>query len=175
MSGVHVRDMTEHDIRAVSTLRVTGWQTAYRGIIPDDYLDGLSVEADAERRGRLFLQDSRIQNLVVEDDQGVTGWGALGPCRDDDAADTDGEIYALYVAPARIGTGVGRALMAELVGRAEKSGFTALTLWVLAENHRARRFYERAGFRFDGSQTEWPVGGISVPEVRYARSLENPL
>lgn len=173
MSGVSTRDMAAHDIWAVSTLRVTGWRTAYRGIVPDDYLDGLSVEADAERRRSVFQKDPRIQNVVAEDDRGVVGWGVLGPCRDDDATDTDGEVYALYVAVARIGTGVGRTLMEELIRRAERAGFTALALWVLAENHRARRFYERAGFGFDGSQAEWSVDGISIPEVRYAKDVRH--
>lgn len=171
MSDVSIRDMTVDDIWAVSTIRITGWQTAYAGIVPADYLGGLSIEADAEWRKNSFGRNPRIQNVVAEDDQGVVGWGVVGPCRDDGARGTDGEIYALYVAPARIGTGVGRALMEELVARAARAGFTSLGLWVLAENHRARRFYERAGFGLDGGQTEWAVSGKTLQELRYSKSI----
>ena len=47
---VLVRLMTEADIPAVSAIRVTGWQAAYRGLIPQRYLDGMTAEGDAERR-----------------------------------------------------------------------------------------------------------------------------
>ncbi|MFC0552820.1 GNAT family N-acetyltransferase [Planotetraspora thailandica] len=166
--------MTVRDIRAVSTIRVTGWKAAYSGLVPTSYLDGLSVEADAEWRTKTFAADPLVQNVVAEDDRDVVGWGVLGPCRDDDAENEAGEIYALYVAPARIGTGAGRTLMDALIARAGEAGFATLTLWVIAGNRRARRFYERAGFRFDGTRADWPVEDTSVPEVRYARTVADP-
>lgn len=171
MSEVRIRDMTVDDIRAVSALRITGWRAAYAGIVPADYLDGLSIEADAKQRKNSF-GNPHAQNVVAEDDQGAVGWGVVGPSRDDDARDADGEIYALYVAPSRIGTGIGRALITDLVARAARAGFTTVRLWVLAENHRARRFYERAGFALDGRRAEWTVSGKTLLELRYSRSIE---
>jgi ribosomal protein S18 acetylase RimI-like enzyme len=173
VNGLTVRDMAARDIWAVSTIRVTGWQAAYGGLVPGSYLDGLSVEADAEWRANTFMADPRVQNVVAEDGESVVGWGVLGPCRDDGANDRVGEIYALYVAPARIGTGAGRTLVDALITRADRAGFTTLTLWVIAGNRRATRFYERAGFRFDGTQSDWSVEGTSVPELRYSRSVAN--
>ncbi|RAS29045.1 hypothetical protein BCL80_107157 [Streptomyces avidinii] len=49
-----------------------------------------------------------------------------------------------------------------------------ITLWVLKENVRARRFYERAGFRPDGAEETFEAGGARVPEVRYTRPLTPP-
>jgi ribosomal protein S18 acetylase RimI-like enzyme len=173
MEGLSIRDMTAADIREVSAVRITGWKSAYAGLIPQDYLDGLSVEADSEYRRGVFMTDPRILDLVAVHAGTVVGWGVLGPCRDEGRSAEDGEIYALYVAPSLIGTGVGRTLMGELIARAVQGGFRSLSLWVLAKNHRARRFYERAGFSPDGEQAQWAVGQISVPEVRYFRPMQN--
>ncbi|MGW8402112.1 GNAT family N-acetyltransferase, partial [Streptomyces lydicus] len=84
---------------------------------------------------------------------------------------TSGELFALYVTPQLIGTGVGRALMAAGTDRARTKGFRALYLWVVRGNTRARRFYERAGFVPDGAEEAYEVGGRSVPELRYWRPL----
>jgi ribosomal protein S18 acetylase RimI-like enzyme len=80
------------------------------------------------------------------------------------------ELYAIYVLPGYWSAGAGRALMAEVLGRTRAAGYPAITLWVLQENYRARRFYERAGFRVTGQSLslDW-LGGIA--EVEYAREL----
>ncbi|GII81979.1 N-acetyltransferase [Sphaerisporangium rufum] len=167
MGTLTLRDMTAQDIPGVSAVRITGWQAAYAGMIPQDHLDGLTVEADIERRRKIFGANPDIQNVVADRDGAVAGWGVLGPCRDADRTPSDGEIYALYVAPGLIGQGIGRALMRELVSRARRADWHTLYLWVLEENHRARRFYERAGFTPDGERAPWTAGEISVPEIRY--------
>ena len=80
------------------------------------------------------------------------------------------ELYALYVAPAHWSTGAGRALMGRVLAEAQAEGYPRIVLWVLEQNARARRFYERAGFRLRGRthQLDW-LGGI--PEVCYIRDL----
>lgn len=80
-------------------------------------------------------------------------------------------MYALYVHPDQMGQGVGRALLTESVARCSAAGHGRLLLWVLKENDRARRFYERAGFRADGAEEPFEVDGVAVPEVRYTRTL----
>ncbi|MET8143159.1 GNAT family N-acetyltransferase [Sphaerisporangium sp. NPDC005288] len=171
MDEVSVRDMTVEDVPAVSAVRVTGWKTAYAGMIPREFLDLMTVEADSEYRRSAFRSDSPVQNLVAERDGTVVGWAALGPCRDEGCTALDGEIYALYALPDAIGTGIGQALMRELLARADRAGFTTLRLWVLEANRRARRFYERAGFHADGGRSLWNIGRTSVPEVSYVRDL----
>ncbi|AXK36986.1 GNAT family N-acetyltransferase [Streptomyces armeniacus] len=170
--------MAEADIDAVAELRVRGWQHAYAGLMPQTYLDGMSPDRDAGQRRELFAKTRGvITNLVAEDDAGrVTGWAALGPYRDDDRTGgagraQDGELYALYVLPERIGTGTGRALMDAVLTRAEELGHTRLLLWVVKGNARARRFYERAGWAPDGAEEAYDVDGASVPELRYVRGV----
>ncbi|MFJ9819220.1 GNAT family N-acetyltransferase [Streptomyces sp. NPDC101151] len=164
----HIRPMTLADCDRVSEIRIRGWQHAYRGLMPQPYLDALSVAQDAERRRTWFAQgNGAVVNLVAERDGEVVGWAAHGPYRDGEVRTGDAELYAIYLDPAHAGSGVGRALLAESVEQC--SPYPRLFLWVLKENTRARRFYERAGFRPDGAEEPFDVDGVAVPEVRYVR------
>ncbi|MER6423622.1 GNAT family N-acetyltransferase [Streptomyces sp. NPDC001137] len=172
MSALLVREMTLADCERVAEIRVGGWQTAYRGIIPQSYLDTMSVPEDAERRRTHFLERSaEVVNLVAERDGEIVGWVCHGPYRAGEVRTPELELYALYVAPESYGVGVGRALIEESVRRCTAAGQARMYLWVLKENARARRFYERSGFRPDGTEEPFEVDGVQVPEVRYVREL----
>lgn len=163
--------MTLADCERVAEIRVGGWQSAYRGIVPQSHLDAMSVPEDTERQRTRFLQRSPgVLNLVAEQDGKVVGWLCHGPYRDGEARTTDAELYALYVAPDRYRDGIGRALLEESLRRCTAAGHDRMFLWVLRENSRARRFYEAAGFRCDGVEEPFVVDGVEVPEVRYVRA-----
>ncbi|WP_434599084.1 GNAT family N-acetyltransferase [Streptomyces sp. A5-4] len=177
--GVHLRDMTIDDCEAVAAVRVRGWQSSYVGMVPQRYLDAMSVEADAaRRRAHLTGDGSAVGNIVAERDGRVVGWACYGPYREEADAPpprgepaADAELYAAYVLPEQHSTGAGRALLTESLSRAAHDGFPRMFLWVLAENARARRFYEKAGFAFDGTAEPFELDGVLVPEVRYVRRL----
>jgi GNAT superfamily N-acetyltransferase len=164
--------MTPADCGRVAEIRIGGWRSAYRGLMPQPYLDALDVAADAERHHtRLARGDGSVVNLVAELDGAVVGWACHGPYRDGEAPTADAELYALYVDPGQYGGGIGHALLQESVRRRAAAGHRRMLLWVLKQNTRARRFYERAGFRADGAEEPFEVDGVPVPEVRYAREL----
>ncbi|WP_406841369.1 GNAT family N-acetyltransferase [Streptomyces sp. AHU1] len=164
--------MTLDDCARVAEIRVRGWQTAYEGLIPRSYLDGLSVTEDAARRRRTLEQgDGGVVNLVAERDGSVVGWACHGPHRDDEARSGEVELYAIYVHPDVLGQGIGQALLRESADRCAAAGHERMLLWVLKENAPARRFYERAGFRPDGAEEPFEAAGVAVPEVRYTRVL----
>ena len=167
--------MTLADCDRVAEIRVGGWQTAYRGIIPQSYLDAMSVAEDAERRRARFEESLRsggtVVNLIAETAGEIVGWACHGPYRDGEVRTGDAELYAIYVDPDRFGAGTGWALIAQSVRRCTAAGHPRMYLWVLEENARARRFYERAGFRADGTKEPFEVDGVAVPEVRYVRDL----
>ncbi|MFE7901383.1 GNAT family N-acetyltransferase [Streptomyces sp. NPDC057424] len=173
MSGLRVREMTIADCDRVAEIRTRGWQSAYRGLIPQSYLDGLSLEEDAERRRTYLSQgDGSVVNLVAEDARGeLLGWACHGRYREGEVLTGDAELYAIYVHPDQVGRGVGQALLTESLARCTAAGHGRILLWVLKENDRARRFYERAGFRADGAEEPFEVDGVAVPEVRYTRAL----
>lgn len=183
-----VREMTADDIDAVAGLRVRAWQSAYSELLPQAFLDGLSVEKDAARRREMFaraaaLPRNPVTSLVTESADGaVTGWAAFGPYRlagahtpgaEVETAAGDAELYAIYVRPELLGTGLGRELTECCLERAACQGFARILLWVLEGNVRARRFYERAGFAPDGAHDTYDIDGrgTHVPIVRYRRPL----
>ncbi|MET8078612.1 GNAT family N-acetyltransferase [Streptomyces sp. NPDC005303] len=171
---LRIRPMVLADCDRVAEIRVRGWQSAYQGLIPQSYLDAMSVARDAERhRARFGQGDGTVVNLVAERDGEVMGWACHGPYRDGEVRTADAELYAVYVDPRRYGTGIGHALLREALWNRTALGHDRMYLWVLKGNSRARRFYERAGFEADGTEEPFEADGIPVPEVRYARTL-NP-
>ncbi|MFK4546547.1 GNAT superfamily N-acetyltransferase [Streptomyces tendae] len=122
-----VREMVLADCDRVALIRVRGWQSAYRGLMPQPYLDAMDPAADVERRRSLFARPPEgVVNLVAEDEDGeVVGWACHGPYRDGEVRTADAELYALYVDAGRLGTGVGRTLTQESVRRARAPGTRA--------------------------------------------------
>ena len=168
MAGIAIRPSVPEDAEAVEGLRIAGWRTAYRGIIPDDFLDGLPADA-ARRRRHITELPAQTTDSVATEDGAVVGWVACGPCHDPDRPGSgQGEIFACYVHPSVWRRGVGRLLMEHALEVLAAAGRGDVTLWVLEANDRARRFYETFGFAPDGKRMLREFG-VPVPEVRYRR------
>lgn len=171
---VGIREMTQGDADAVAGVRVDGWRSAYAEIVPRSWLDRMTVADDALRqRARLAEPGRTATDLVATDPDGtVVGWTCFGPA---DAAEPAGpdwaELYTLYVRPDRIGHGIGRVLLTEAHTRAGSAGFGGMLLWVLADNHQARRFYDRAGYAPDGAVQSDTYDDVVLDELRYRRRL----
>jgi GNAT superfamily N-acetyltransferase len=163
---IEVRATVPADARDVAGVHVRSWRSAYRGLLADDYLDGLRPEVMARRYtfGRVGV--GVPSTLVAVDGPAVCGLVTTGVGRDADLPNF-GELMALYVDPAYVGTGVGRLLIAAARERLRRLGVAGALLWVLDGNARARRFYERDGWRRDGAWRTETFGGQPVRQVRY--------
>ena len=166
--GAEVRPATPQDARAIAEVRVASWRWAYRGLVPDDVLAGMSV-AESEAGWRGILADPAVAVFVASLGDRLVGFASCCASRDADAPPGTGEIGALYVVEEVAGTGVGSALMTAAEGKLRSSGHVRATLWVLASNDRGRGFYERRGWRWDGSTGTHHVDCAGLPVVRYAR------
>lgn len=161
-----IRKATLEDAASIARVHVSTWRTAYAGIVPDDYLANLSEE-QRTKSWRQQLTDGRTIILVAEKNGETIGWAAGGPSRDADGA-KDAEVYAIYVSSPHWGGGVGRRLMAAMEDASPIAQST--TLWVLRDNQRAIRFYERIGYRPDAEQKGIQLGGRVFWEVRFRKS-----
>jgi len=175
---MEVRPAQIEDAARIAEIHVLSWQSGYRGLMPQDYLDGLDPAQRLPRRIQ-SLRDadwSRGGCLVVADDDGMlAGFADVCPSRDDDAASSKvGEIGAIYLMPDLWGKGLGRELMAAALTRLARLGYDEVTLWVLDTNARARRFYDAAGFRPDGAVKVDDSRGFPLRETRYRRPLGRP-
>jgi GNAT superfamily N-acetyltransferase len=166
-------------------VHVRTWQGAYHGLIPQSYLDALRPEdrlpmweevlshSAWPRQGTFVLLDSDAPGVDRPTvDPVVLGFASFGPSRDDDAADSVGELHTLYVDPGSWERGGATRLMDAVVAALQKAGFTTATLWVLDTNAHARRFYERRGWRPDGSTKLHDWGAFVATDVRYRRPLD---
>ena len=151
-----VRPATRADLPAVEAVRIATWQVAYRGIVPDVVLDTLRVDDDRVAALESRYDEGSAATWVAEDGGALVGMAVAGPCRDEDLPGGR-ELYALYVLPSSWGHGVGQALW--------DAALPFASLWVLADNARARAFYARNGFRPEATKVV-DIGGPLV-EVRY--------
>jgi ribosomal protein S18 acetylase RimI-like enzyme len=169
-----VRHAIPGDAAALAVVHVRTWQSAYAGLIPQDYLDSLDP-ARREPGWRQWLGGVRppAAILVADDGAAPAGFVAVQPTRDPGADPAvTGEITAIYLLPAHQGSGAGRELMAAAVEHLTSAGFRRATLWVLTTNVRARRFYEAAGWLPDGASKVDSSHGFPLDEVRYGRTLD---
>jgi GNAT superfamily N-acetyltransferase len=189
---VKIRAGSAADAAQIAAVQRETWFAAYADIIAAEVIDRVTVPDDGARVRQSFRTRPRQRMLVATDPDPdaagpgtseVVGYAAYGPETDvlnapwphpltaDGASGRVAELYALYVRPSSWSTGTGRALMERVLARTGAAGYQAITLWVLRDNQRARRFYERAGFAPDGA-TNVLTGLGSILEVRYRRSFE---
>ena len=168
---VTLRRATPADAPALAEIHVAAWHEAYRGIVPDSYLEQFTVEGRT-RRFREFLADPSAETYVAERDSRIVGFLTLGGCRDRDVErSSSGEIWGIYVLPEFWRRGVGRFLCEQAQNLLASRGCTSATLWVLEANLAARRFYQDMGFEPDGATKELALG-IPLTAVRYRKRLD---
>jgi GNAT superfamily N-acetyltransferase len=139
-----VRVAVPADAEAIAQVHVKAWQEAYRGVLPENWLAGLSVQ-DGRRRweSQLVTLPTNEAVVVAEDGGSIVGFAFVCPSEDQDASPRTGQLDAIYLEPSVWRRGIGRVLQARALEELANFGFTEATLWVLEENARARQFYER--------------------------------
>ena len=164
-----MRDAVADDVDDVATIQLTTWRAAYAGLVPDDVLARLSAAEHRERWQARLPAAPPLFCLVAVDGGDVVGFVAGGPSRTGEAG--VGQVYALYVSPARWRGGAGRTLLVAAEGRLRDAGFERAVLWVLTTNTPARAFYEACGWPADGRTATEPLHGAELPVSRHARRL----
>lgn len=168
--GLEVRRADPSDAPTIAEIHVETWLGTYRGYLPDQTLDTLSVKA-RETMWRRILDGHRPEVFVAADSNRSIGFCNFGPSRDDDLdPKCDGEIYAIYVRPTAWRSGAGSALLAHALDELAELGFQRASLWVLQSNDRARNFYARHRFRAERT-AKYPLDGVELDKIRYVRNI----
>ena len=154
---------TDAEIRGKAYVHWKSWQEAYPGMICKEYLDGLTLE---ECEKTAYRWQDNI--LIAKDGERVIGFAGYGRYRNSELTNT-GEIFALYVLAEYCGKGTGDQLMVAALDRLKE--FPETAVWVLKDNKRAIRFYERWGFRRDGREEILHLGE-PVTEIRMMRKQQ---
>ncbi|GAB3139487.1 GNAT family N-acetyltransferase [Micromonospora sonneratiae] len=167
--SITLRPAHSDDLMAVGALHYRARLAAYRDFVPAEALAAIS----AESMGRWWTErwpyerDSH-RMTVAEYDGRLVGFTYLGPAPDDPAV---GELYAIHLDPSEQGKGVGKLLMVDALESLRQRGWQRASLWVLADNTHARRFYERGGWSVSGEEREGDVGTAITRQLRYVRDL----
>ena len=155
---IEIRKMeTDAEFRGKAHVHWVTWHAAYTGLIDQSYLDKLTPEKCEEIA---YRWPDNI--LIAKDGERVIGF--LGYGSDQNAPDT-GELFALYVLPEYWGTGVAKRLFE--AASEQLSAYPAIDLWVLKENARAIRFYQKCGFAATGEEQYLP--SVQATEIRMER------
>jgi ribosomal protein S18 acetylase RimI-like enzyme len=168
-----IRKAEIKDARGIAKVHTETWQTHYRGQIPDEFLEGLSVEKRAEGWEK-NLSDPKTKTAVFVAESGteIVGFCCVGPSRGDEVADPSvGELYAIYVDSSKHGQGIGSALVQAGLDYLKNEGFKKATLWVLKTNISSIRFYESKGWKTDGKEKREEKDGFVFEEIQYVVDL----
>lgn len=149
----------------ISQIFAESWQTAYRGIIAEDYLQ--SLRGDEWVAG---LNDSKRTILVLEDAGSLLGVVTFGGGRDSAWHDR-GELMSIYLRPAAMHHGYGAALLDQAETSLAQHGYHTIYLWVLAENVRSRHFYEKQGYHQTEDVKPLAIRGKTLQTLRYLKVL----
>nr|WP_269669391.1 GNAT family N-acetyltransferase [Mammaliicoccus sciuri] len=159
-----IRNKQESDVEAIAKVHYESWLTTYRGIVPDSYLDQLTLASYIERHHKF-----NAPCIVAEVDGEVIGFLMYGKDKDEDTSDTCGEIMVIYLLEAYQHQGIGTRLMQEAEEQM-KDKYDELSLWVFEDNHPTIKFYEKHGFKKDG-KSEISDVSKALKEVRMMKRI----
>ena len=169
MSEVEIRWANYNDWHDVDFVHSESYRSAYKGIMPDDFLGNFTVE----KRQKYFqksLSEGIEKTALIFVDHKVIGCIIVGKCRDKDLEDMFGEIWGIYLLETYWRKGFGKRLINWGLDEIRKFGYVNISLWVLKANSNARGFYEHLGFRFDGSERVI-TRGVKLTQVRYQKNF----
>jgi len=159
---IEIRYIASTDDRtAISKIYEESWRYAYRGIIPQAYLDSIP-----EGRWASGLDRQGWNTLVCVDGGRLVGTSSFCGSRFEQFPGW-GEVISIYLLPEYMGKGYGGLLLKSVVSELNRLGYPDIFLWVLAENRGARHFYEQFGFSPTDDFVTQNIGGKDLREIRY--------
>lgn len=144
MDNIKIRDIKKEDIPQVVDIQISGWKTAYKGIIDDKYLENMNPEEKIKMRQKDYTENRFI---VAELNNEVVGF-----CRYTDninktpeTPEADCELRAIYVKPELKHNGIGRKMFEYAVNEFKNLGKRKMVIWCLKDNESSKKFYEKMG------------------------------
>lgn len=151
MNSFYVREATPEDAEIIGRINVETWVATYRGVVHQSFLDSLDPAEMAGYAAKRIANSNLNCFVLCEKDGGrVTGYAHIGPCREKNV-DADGELYAIYILPAFQNKGAGKTLLDAAIAKCRRRGFLRVMVSVFEQNISSRKFYEKSGATFIGS------------------------
>ncbi len=159
---MEIRRFSKTDsVEDISKVYAESWREAYKGIVPQDYLDKL------EDNRWVPMISGELGNLwIASDGEHIVGTATYAPSREKKYSGW-GEIISIYLLPKYYRRGIGTRLLKATMDSLAEMNYKKVFLWVLEDNLPARDFYEKNGFYFNGDTKELIIGGKRLVAVRY--------
>ena len=163
---VSIRVAKPDDADNLAAVHITAWQETYRGIVPDAFLDNLSIERRAEywKASLANPNDDYHRVLAAEVDGQMVGFANYGFSQSTDSA-YRGELFAIYILKFAHGQGIGKALLSRTVSGLLALDLNSMEVWGLKDNP-SRGFYEKMGGLYLREKVI-EIGGRDLIEVAY--------
>ena len=159
---MEIRYITKNDNPLeISKIYESSWKYAYKDIIPQNYFNSIPTGQWAAN-----INKTGMNSLVLITHGKIIGTASFCKSRWEEYSEY-GEIVSIYFLPDYIGKGYGGLLLNKCMEELKQCGFNKVLLWVLEDNHRARKFYEKHGFICSEVFWEDQIGGKNVREVLY--------
>lgn len=159
---MEIRFIAPTDDRSeISRVYEESWKFAYKGIVPQSYLDSIP-----EGRWASKVDSLDRKTLVCVESGKIIGTTSFSKSRFAQFSDW-GEIISIYLLPNYMGRGYGKALLEAAVAELKTMDYKNVFLWVLEESSRARKFYEKMGFTLADDYLDDNIGGKNLREIRY--------
>ncbi|AKN29918.1 GCN5 family acetyltransferase [Clostridium carboxidivorans P7] len=162
---VTLKKATLNDANVISNIYALSWKSAYKGIVPQKYLDELKLDfwvSSFENR----IKNNLITAQIIYENALPVGCVAYGKARDDKFTDW-GEIISIYLLPDYFRKGYGQKLLQTAIIDMKIEGYKNFYLWVLKENINARNFYESNGFICNDDECTCQIMQKQLVDVLY--------
>ena len=151
---MNIRTANFEDMALAGRIMALSFRTAFRDFVSPQTMDACAREDNCIALLEGIFREGQV-HFLMGGDSGMLAW-QQGP--------QGAEIVAIHTLPESHGTGLGAAMLTEALRRI---GPQPVHLWAFKENIRARRFYEKHGFRWDGAERTSEFDGAL--EVRYIK------
>ena len=144
MHKLIVRNIEEKDIPSVVDIQISGWRTAYKGIIDDETLNELDRESKIEKRKKDYKENGFI---VAELNGEVVAFARYTDSNkfSPDMSDIDCELLALYVKPDLKFKGIGTKMFQYVLDEFKNKNKSKMIIWCLKDNEPSKKFYKKMG------------------------------
>ena len=150
-----VRNATFEDMTLAADIMVTSFRTAFAAFVSPETMDACTNPDNCRAMLEHIYLEGKM-HFLIGGDKGFLCW---------QETENGAEIVAIHSLPVSWGTGLGHAMLTEAL---KQIGDRPVYLWAFKENTRARRFYEKHGFHWDGAERVSKFDGAL--EVRYVKS-----
>lgn len=138
---MNIREANAEDIEPIASLYVMNWKKTYVGLLPDNFLNGLTVN-EGIKKWQEYLNKEKHRIFVAYENEKILGFSA---CKEDEELKNCLYLDSLHVSETSRGKGVGTKLINTVGSYAYIKGYEHMSICIVKGNDNTKRIYEKMG------------------------------